>query len=44
MKMSMRKGKGKGKKVSDEDFAAIMIRGDDFHPEWNYSINPSFRK
>ena len=33
----------KGREVSDEDFTAIMIRGDDFHPEWNYLISPIFR-
>ena len=30
----------KGKEVSEDDFAAIMIRGEDFHPEWNYTISP----
>lgn len=28
----------KGIKVSDEDFEAIQIRKDGFHPEWNYTI------
>lgn len=31
----------KGREISDEDFAAIMIRGEDFHPEWNYTISPN---
>lgn len=29
-----------GKKVSDEDMKHINIRGDEFHPEWNYTIKP----
>ena len=27
-------------KVSDAEMAALNITGDDFHPEWNYTINP----
>ena len=30
----------KGRKVSDEEIATLNIRGDIFHPEWNYSISP----
>ena len=30
----------KGIKVSDSDMAALNIKGDDFHPEWNYTISP----
>jgi hypothetical protein len=27
-------------KVSDAEMGAIAITGDDFHPEWNYTISP----
>ncbi len=30
----------RGKKISDEEMASLRIRGDDFHPEWNYTIKP----
>lgn len=30
-----------GKKVSDEDTKQVNIQGDDFHPEWNYTIKPN---
>jgi len=30
----------KGIKVSDAEMARINIRGDKFHPEWNYTIRP----
>ena len=30
----------KGIKVSDGEMAALNIKGDDFHPEWNYTISP----
>ena len=30
----------KGIKVSDHEMAALAITGDDFHPEWNYTIKP----
>lgn len=30
----------KGIKVSDAEMEALNIRGDEFHPEWNYTINP----
>ena len=30
----------KGIKVSDADMAALNIKGDAFHPEWNYAISP----
>ena len=29
-----------GKKVSDEDFAKINIKGNDKFPQWNYVISP----
>jgi hypothetical protein len=28
-------------KVTDEQLSAINIEGDEFHPEWNYTITPS---
>jgi hypothetical protein len=31
----------KGIKVSDDEMASINIKGDAFHPEWNYTISPS---
>lgn len=31
-------------KVSDEQLAAVQIKGDRFHPEWNYTITPSIEK
>jgi transposase len=30
----------KGIKVSDEEMATLNIKGDAFHPEWNYTISP----
>jgi transposase len=30
----------KGITISEEDFAKIHIKGDEFHPEWNYTILP----
>ena len=30
----------KGIKVSDAEMEALSITGDDFHPEWNYTIKP----
>jgi hypothetical protein len=30
----------KGIKVSDADMATLNIKGDMFHPEWNYTISP----
>lgn len=30
----------KGVKVSDAQMASLNITGDDFHPEWNYTIKP----
>jgi hypothetical protein len=30
----------KGIKVSDAEMATLNIAGDDFHPEWNYTIRP----
>jgi transposase len=31
-------------KVTDEQLAAVQIKRDDFHPEWNYTIIPSVEK
>lgn len=31
----------KGIKVSDEAMDALNIKGDPFHPEWNYTISPT---
>ena len=30
----------KGIKVSDKEMASLNIKGDAFHPEWNYTISP----
>ncbi len=30
----------KGIKVSDAEMQALNIKGDAFHPEWNYTIRP----
>ena len=30
----------KGKEVSSEEIASLNIKGDAFHPEWNYTISP----
>jgi hypothetical protein len=30
----------KGVKVSEEQMAALNLKGDEFHPDWNYSISP----
>jgi hypothetical protein len=30
----------KGVKVTDAEMASLDITGDDFHPEWNYTIKP----
>ena len=30
----------KGIKISDAEMATLNITGDDFHPEWNYTIKP----
>ncbi len=30
----------KGIKVSDAEMAALDIRGDTFHPDWNYTVHP----
>ena len=30
----------KGIKVSEEQMAALNLKGDEFHPNWNYSISP----
>ncbi len=34
----------KGLKVSDAEMAALNIEGDEFHPEWNYTIKPRPRE
>jgi hypothetical protein len=34
----------KGVKVSDAEMAALNIKGDAFHPEWNYTIKPRCRE
>ena len=34
----------KGVKVSDAEMAALNIKGDAFHPEWNYTISPRLPK
>ncbi len=31
----------KGIKVSDDEFASIRLIRDDFHGEWNYTIEPN---
>jgi Rhodopirellula transposase DDE domain len=28
------------KQATDEQFRSINIHGDEFHPEWNYTIRP----
>ena len=33
-----------GIKVSDAEMAGLNISGDDFHPEWNYTITPRRRE
>ena len=30
----------KGIKVRDEEVASLNLKGDKFHPDWNYSIAP----
>jgi Rhodopirellula transposase DDE domain len=32
----------KGIKISDAEMEMLNIEGDDFHPEWNYTITPRF--
>jgi hypothetical protein len=34
------RGYPKGIKVSDAEMKALNIKGDTFHPEWNYTISP----
>lgn len=29
-----------GRKISDDEIASLSIRGDEFHPEWNYTLSP----
>jgi hypothetical protein len=33
----------KGIKVSEEQMATLNLKGDEFHPDWNYSIFPRGR-
>ncbi|MBF0500220.1 MAG: hypothetical protein HQM09_22575, partial [Candidatus Riflebacteria bacterium] len=33
-----------GTKVTDQDMESIVLRRDDFHGEWNYSIRPRSSK
>ena len=33
----------KGVKVSDQEMAKLNIKGDEFHPEWNYTISPNLQ-
>ncbi len=30
----------KGIKVSDQVMATLNLKGDEFHPDWNYTISP----
>jgi hypothetical protein len=30
----------KGIEVPDAELAAVNLKGDQFHPEWNYTIKP----
>lgn len=30
----------KGKEVTDDEMASLNIKGETFHPEWNYTISP----
>ncbi|MDR0373148.1 MAG: ISAzo13 family transposase, partial [Nitrososphaerota archaeon] len=34
----------KGLEVSEKDFSSISLTPDDFHGEWNYTINPNKHK
>jgi hypothetical protein len=29
-----------GRKITDEQMQQLSIQGDEFHPEWNYTIRP----
>jgi len=31
----------KGIKVTEEEMATLNLKGDEFHPEWNYTVSPS---
>jgi Rhodopirellula transposase DDE domain len=33
----------KGIKVSNEEMATLNLKGDDFHPDWNYTVSPRQR-
>lgn len=30
----------KGKEVTEEEMTSLNIKGEAFHPEWNYTISP----
>jgi hypothetical protein len=32
-----------GKKITDEQIQQLTIQGDEFHPEWNYTIKPQMQ-
>ena len=34
----------KGIKITDAEIEALDIRGDTFHPEWNYTVHPRPKK
>ena len=34
----------KGIKISDAEMATLNIEGDEFHPEWNYTVRPGRRQ
>jgi hypothetical protein len=29
-----------GREISDREIATLNISGDEFHPEWNYTLKP----
>ena len=29
-----------GREICDDEFSALSVHGDEFHPEWNYTIKP----
>jgi hypothetical protein len=33
-----------GIKITDAEMEALDIRGDTFHPEWNYTVHPRRKK
>lgn len=32
----------KGRKITDDQIKNLNLQGDDFHPEWNYTISPRY--